>query len=61
MYRMKMLHGYIKIFTLISREEIDRLIAEHNTSPHERFLQKRLAEEVTVMVHSKVGITRLPV
>jgi tyrosyl-tRNA synthetase len=44
---------YIKIFTLIGREEIDGLIAEHNKSPHERFLQKRLAEEVTVMVHSR--------
>jgi tyrosyl-tRNA synthetase len=43
---------YIKIFTLLSREEIDRLIGEHNNSPHERILQKRLAEEVTVMVHS---------
>ncbi len=44
---------YIKIFTLLSREEIESLIAEHNTSPHERILQKRLAEEVTVMVHSQ--------
>lgn len=44
---------YIKIFTLISREEIEELIAEHNKSPHERLLQKRLAEEVTVTVHSR--------
>ena len=44
---------YIKIFTLIGREETGRLIEEHNKSPHERILQKRLAEEVTVMVHSR--------
>lgn len=43
---------YIKIFTLLSRDEIDSLIEEHNKSPHERALQKRLAEEMTVMVHS---------
>ena len=44
---------YIKIFTLIGRDEIEKLITEHNNSPHERILQKRLAEEVTVMVHSR--------
>ena len=44
---------YIRIFTLLGKEEIDNLIAEHNTMPHERILQKRLAEEVTVMVHSR--------
>ncbi len=33
--------------------EIESLIAEHNKVPHERMLQKRLAEEVTVMVHSR--------
>jgi tyrosyl-tRNA synthetase len=44
---------YIKIFTLIGREEIENLIAEHNKSPHDRILQKRLAEEITVMVHSR--------
>jgi tyrosyl-tRNA synthetase len=44
---------YIKIFTLIGHEEIESLISEHNKSPHERILQKRLAEEVTVMVHSR--------
>jgi tyrosyl-tRNA synthetase len=43
---------YIKIFTLISPDEIERLISEHLAAPHERILQKRLAEEVTVMVHS---------
>ncbi len=44
---------YIKIFTLIGLEEIEKLVAEHNNSPHERILQKRLAEELTVMVHSR--------
>jgi tyrosyl-tRNA synthetase len=43
---------YIKIFTLLGRDEIDALIEEHNKAPHERSLQKRLAEEMTVMVHS---------
>ncbi|HET9570455.1 MAG TPA: tyrosine--tRNA ligase [Bacteroidales bacterium] len=44
---------YIKIFTFISREEIDALIAEHQQAPHLRVLQKRLAREITYMVHSK--------
>jgi tyrosyl-tRNA synthetase len=44
---------YIKIFTLLGREEIETLIAGHNKVPHERLLQKRLAEEVTLMVHSR--------
>ena len=44
---------YIKIFTLLDRETIERLIAEHDEAPHLRILQKRLAEEVTTMIHSK--------
>jgi tyrosyl-tRNA synthetase len=44
---------YIKIFTLLERSEIDKLIAEHARAPHERLLQKRLAGEVTAMVHSR--------
>lgn len=44
---------YIKIFTFISKEEIDTLVAEHQSAPHLRVLQKRLAEEVTCMVHSR--------
>ena len=44
---------YIKIFTILGREEIDDLIEEHNKLPHERMLQKRLASEMTTMVHSK--------
>ena len=44
---------YIKIFTFLDREEIEKLIAEHNEAPHQRSLQKRLAEEVTVTVHGQ--------
>jgi tyrosyl-tRNA synthetase len=44
---------YIKIFTLINKEEIESLIAEHENAPHLRLLQKRLAQEVTIMVHSQ--------
>ena len=44
---------YIKIFTSINKEEIDSLIAEHEAAPHLRVLQKRLAKEVTIMVHSE--------
>jgi len=43
---------YIKIFTLVGHDEINDLISDHRKSPHERILQKRLAEEATVMVHS---------
>lgn len=44
---------YIKIFTFLSEEDINALIKEHNEAPHFRVLQKRLAEEITTMVHSK--------
>lgn len=44
---------YIKIFTALSKEEIDTLIAEQESAPHLRPLQKRLAQEITVMVHSQ--------
>ena len=44
---------YIKIFTLLDRETIERLIAEHDEAPHLRILQKRLAEELTTMIHSR--------
>ncbi|MQP51280.1 MULTISPECIES: tyrosine--tRNA ligase [unclassified Flavobacterium] len=43
---------YIKIFTFLDKETIEKLITEHNEAPHLRVLQKRLAEEITVMVHS---------
>ncbi len=44
---------WIKIFTLLPKEEIDALLQDHATAPHERILQKKLAEEVTVFVHSR--------
>lgn len=44
---------YIRIFTLLDREEIGELTERHKRAPHERILQKRLAEEITVMVHSR--------
>ena len=44
---------YIKIFTSLPKEEIDALIEEHRIDPGQRILQKRLAKEVTVMVHSE--------
>jgi tyrosyl-tRNA synthetase len=43
---------YIKIFTALNKKEIEELIAEQQAAPHLRPLQKRLAKEVTVMVHS---------
>ncbi len=42
---------YIKIFTLLGQEEIEELVAEQRDAPHLRPLQKRLAQEVTCMVH----------
>ena len=44
---------YIKIFTILSQKEIEGIVNEHNDAPHERLIQRRLAEEVTVMVHSR--------
>ncbi|MCU0361791.1 MAG: tyrosine--tRNA ligase [Bacteroidales bacterium] len=44
---------YIRIFTILGKEEIESVISEHNKAPHERLLQRRLAEEVTLMVHSQ--------
>ncbi|MBU2950745.1 tyrosine--tRNA ligase [Tamlana agarivorans] len=44
---------YIKIFTFLTRETIESLIEEHKEAPHLRALQRRLAEEITTMVHSK--------
>ena len=44
---------YIKIFTMLPKAEVDALIAQQTEAPHLRTLQKKLAEEVTVMVHSR--------
>ena len=44
---------YIKIFTFLDKNTIDSLVAEHQTAPHLRVLQKRLADEITTFVHGK--------
>ena len=45
--------NYIKIFTFLDQETIEKLIEEHKEAPGQRILQKKVAEEVTTMVHSK--------
>ena len=44
---------YIKIFTMLSKEEINSLIAQHAEAPHLRVLQNKLAEELTILVHGR--------
>ncbi|MBN1253156.1 MAG: tyrosine--tRNA ligase [Bacteroidales bacterium] len=44
---------YIKIFTIISKEEIEKLVLEHKEAPNLRLLQKTLAKEATIMAHSE--------
>jgi tyrosyl-tRNA synthetase len=44
---------YIRIFTMLGQEDVEKMIAEHQTAPHLRLLQKALAQEITVMVHSQ--------
>jgi tyrosyl-tRNA synthetase len=44
---------YLKIFTVLSKKEIENLVKEHTEAPHTRILQKKLAEELTVLVHNK--------
>lgn len=44
---------YIRIFTFLTKEEVETLSEEHQKMPHLRILQKRLAKEVTCMVHSE--------
>ncbi len=44
---------YIKIFTFLTKNEVESLVATHAEAPHQRALQKRLAQEVTTMVHSQ--------
>ncbi len=47
---------YIKLFTLFDKAEVEEIAAEHGKAPHMRLLQKKLAETVTLMVHSKEGL-----
>ncbi len=49
---------YIKIFTFLDKNTIDRLIEEHKEAPHYRVLQKKLAEEVTRMVHGEENLKK---
>ena len=49
---------YIKIFTFLDKEIIDALIAEHKEAAHLRVLQRRLAEEVTILVHGKAELDK---
>lgn len=44
---------YIRIFTLFTKEEIEKLEADHATAPHLRALQKALAKDITIRVHSE--------
>ena len=44
---------YIKIFTMLSKDEISALVEEHSQAPHLRVLQKKLAQEITSLVHSR--------
>jgi tyrosyl-tRNA synthetase len=48
--------NYIKVFTFLSRSEIEEIVENHNKEPHLRKLQKRLAEEVTKLVHSEKAL-----
>ncbi len=49
---------YIKIFTFLDQETISSLVKNHQEAPHLRLLQKKLAEEVTVFVHSKEALDK---
>ncbi|MCB0471859.1 MAG: tyrosine--tRNA ligase [Flavobacteriaceae bacterium] len=48
--------NYIKIFTFLDRETVEKLVEEHQQAPHLRVLQKTVANEVTEMVHSKEAL-----
>ena len=48
--------GYLKIFSLKTREEIEGIIAEHAVDPGRRILQKALAEEITARVHGQEAL-----
>ncbi|MCL1679018.1 tyrosine--tRNA ligase [Elizabethkingia miricola] len=49
---------FIRFYTFLEKEQIEKLIEEHRTAPHERKLQKKLAEEVTVWVHGRAEYER---
>ncbi len=47
---------YIKIFTFLTKEEIEGIVNAHKEAPHQRVLQKKLADEITIMVHSQAEL-----
>jgi len=49
---------WIKIFTFLSKEKIDAILSEHSKDAGQRILQKRLAEELTIFVHSKIELDK---
>jgi len=51
-------YRYIKIFTFLNQNEIEILMAEHQESPHQRLLQKTIAETVTSLVHSQTALQK---
>jgi tyrosyl-tRNA synthetase len=42
---------YLKVYTLLVKDEIEQIISQHKQAPHERYAQKRLAQEVTTLIH----------
>ena len=50
--------NYIKVFTFRTQEEITALLEEHNKAPHARLLQKELAKDITIRVHSDEDYNR---
>ena len=50
--------NYIKIFTFLSKEEIQELVLAHHKAPHLRTLQHKIANEITAMVHSQLEVDR---
>lgn len=51
-----MMEDYLKRYTFLSKEEIEKILKEHNDSPHLRIAQKRLAEEIITFIHGKEGL-----
>jgi tyrosyl-tRNA synthetase len=47
---------YIKIFTFLDQFSIEKMIAEHHEAPHLRILQRKIGEEVTLLVHGKEAL-----
>jgi tyrosyl-tRNA synthetase len=50
--------NYIKIFTFLSKQEIKEIVQQHQKEPHLRLLQRKIAEEVTVLVHGKENLEK---